>query len=54
MPDIVRMVIGGLLGAGAGYLWYRLVGCNGSCPLTGNPWSSMGFGLFAGLLLAWK
>jgi len=39
MSPIVRIVAGGIIGAGAGFLLYRFVGCRtGACPLTGNPY----------------
>jgi hypothetical protein len=34
------MAIFALGGAVAGLAWYQLVGCNGSCPLTGTAWRS--------------
>ncbi len=43
-----------LLGAGAGYLYYKFVGCrSGGCPLTSNAWSSVILGaLFVYILLS--
>lgn len=42
-------VVGLLLGALAGYGWYRVVGCStGACPLTSNPWISTALGAFLG------
>lgn len=42
-----------VLGAAAGYGWYRFVGCrSGACPITSNKWISTGYGLFVGLVLA--
>lgn len=42
---------GALLGAIAGYLYYRYVGCvTGTCRITGNPWNSTAyFGCMGGL-----
>jgi len=40
----------GLAGAGLGYLYYSLIGCDGGCPITGNPWTSTAYGAFMGLL----
>ena len=41
-----------LLGALAGYLYYRLVGCSsGTCPITSNPVSSMLYGAVSGGVL---
>ena len=38
-------------GAAAGYAYYAYVGCEGGCPLTGNPWSSAGYGALIGFIL---
>lgn len=35
-----RVAIFALGGAVAGLAWFQLVGCNGSCPLTGSAWRS--------------
>ena len=40
----------GLAGAGAGYLYYITIGCDGGCAITGNPWTSTAYGTFVGLL----
>ncbi len=37
-------------GAIAGYAYYYYVGCNGSCPISGNPFVSTVYGAFAGFL----
>ena len=45
---IVGIVVGALLG----YLYYRFIGCNsGACPLTQNPYSSTIVGAVIGALL---
>ena len=46
------MLIGVVLGALAGYFYYRQVGCvDGSCPITSSPWLSSVWGAaFGGLL----
>lgn len=50
---ILGYVIGGMVGAGAGYLYYRFVGCaSGQCPITSNPWSSTVYGVVLGILIA--
>jgi hypothetical protein len=42
-----------VLGAAAGYGYYRLVGCStGACPLTSNPYISSIYGAVIGLLVA--
>jgi hypothetical protein len=47
-----RRILFGILGAGIGYTYYYYIGCaSGSCPITGNPYISTGYGLTAGLLL---
>ncbi len=40
-----------LFGSAAGYAYYVTIGCDGGCPLTGNPWSSTVYGAVVGLLL---
>lgn len=51
----VRMVLGVLLGAAAGFGYYKFIGCStGGCPLTSNPWISTGFGALTGLMMTWK
>lgn len=38
-----------LLGAGVGYLYYKVVGCStGACPITSNPYLTTGFGAALG------
>ena len=38
-------ILGIVLGAIAGYAWFRFVGCStGSCPITSNPWTSSIYG----------
>jgi hypothetical protein len=50
---MVWYIVGGLAGAAAGYLYYRLVGCpNGTCPITSNPYVSSVYGAVMGLLIA--
>ncbi len=44
-----------LIGATGGYLYYYYVGCNGSCPISGNPYVSTAYGAFAGFIfIDWK
>ena len=45
---VFRILVGGLLGAGAGWLYWEFIGCNGgSCPLTSNaPQTVIIFSLF--------
>jgi hypothetical protein len=51
---IWKKLLGVVLGAVAGYAYYRFVGCStGACPITSNPWISTAYGAGVGLLLAW-
>lgn len=44
-----------LLGAAAGYAFYRFVGCRtGGCPITSNPWLSSIYGGMLGGLMFWN
>ncbi len=39
------------LGGGAGYAYYRFVGCkSGACPITSNPWVSTIYGALVGAM----
>lgn len=50
---ILLWVLGALIGAAGGYLYYVKIGCNsGSCPITSNPWISTLWGAVMGYLLA--
>lgn len=51
-----KLGVGLLLGAGAGYAYYALVGCSsGGCPITSNPFISTGYGaIMGGLVTGWK
>lgn len=50
---ILSYAIGGIIGAGAGYLYYYFVGCpSGQCPITANPWSATVYGVVLGMLIA--
>ncbi len=45
-------LIGMVLGALGGFIYYRTVGCStGSCPITSNPWMSLLWGAVMGYLL---
>lgn len=53
MNALMRAMIGGIVGAGVGFLMYRFVGCRtGACPLTANPWVAMILWGLMGILLA--
>lgn len=48
----VLTIVGIVLGAIGGYLYYAKVGCvSGTCPLTSNPWISTFWGALIGYLL---
>lgn len=49
--EYLKTLMAGIIGGIAGYFYYQFVGCNGSCPISGNPFSSTIFGLIAGILI---
>jgi hypothetical protein len=50
---MIRMIIGVVLGAAAGFLYYKFVGCStGACPLTSNPVISTIYGAVVGIMLS--
>ena len=50
---ILKLVIGLAIGGGAGYAFYKFIGCTtGTCPLTSNPWVSTIYGMILGGLLS--
>lgn len=45
-------IIGLLVGAAGGYLYYYFIGCqSGSCSITSNPYLSVAWGLILGWLI---
>jgi len=51
---MLRFTVFGFIGMAAGYAYYYFIGCaTGSCPLSSNPYLMTGYGLGAGLLMAW-
>lgn len=53
MKAWVRPLLFAAGGAAAGYLYYRFVGCTtGTCPISSNPYLSMGYLAVVGLLLS--
>ena len=50
---MVRIILGSILGALAGLVYYKYIGCwTGRCPITPNPWASMLFGVIMGNMIA--
>jgi len=44
-----------VLGVVGGYLYYNFVGCNGTCPISGNPYISAAYGgLIGAIITDWK
>ena len=54
MSLLIRMLMGGALGAAAGFAMYKFVGCKtGTCPITANPFTSMAvYGVIGAMLAA--
>ena len=49
---MLKIIIGTVAGAVLGFAYYRFVGCSsGSCPITSNPWASIGYGAIMGFLV---
>ena len=50
-----KVALFGLIGLGLGYAYYYFIGCyNGTCAISGNPYLSSGYGLGAGVFMAWE
>ena len=50
---IIRLLLGIGIGAGLGFLYYKVIGCpTGACPITKNPYTSTLYGAVLGALLA--
>jgi hypothetical protein len=48
----MKILVGVILGAAGGFVWYKLVGCStGACPITSNPWISSAWGAVIGVAL---
>ena len=48
---IMKIAIGIVIGGLAGYLYYYFIGCDGTCPISSNPWRSIVYGSVMGTLL---
>jgi hypothetical protein len=49
---IITYIVGGAVGALAGFLYYRFIGCRtGSCPLTSTLYGAVLYGMVLGSLL---
>jgi hypothetical protein len=49
---IIVSLIGAIIGAAAGFIYYSQVGCvSGTCAITSNPYISTGYGAMMGGLL---
>lgn len=52
LKRVLPWLVGLVLGAGGGYLYYSFVGCaSGACPISSNPYLSVIYGSVIGLLL---
>ena len=53
MPIILKLLIGTVIGAAIGFIYYKIIGCpTGACPLTKTPLRSMIYWGLLGLLVA--
>lgn len=48
----INYILGGIIGAIAGYLYWRYIGCStGTCPITASPINSSIYGIIIGILI---
>ena len=53
MSTLLKLLLGGILGAVLGFLYYKVVGCpTGSCALTKTPLRSTIYGAVLGVMFA--
>jgi hypothetical protein len=53
MNTRIKIILGVTLGAVAGFAYYYFIGCNsGSCPISSNPYITVGYGALVGLILS--
>jgi len=51
--QLLRLILGIIVGGTLGFLYYRFVGCStGACPITRNPVTSIIYGAVLGSLFA--
>lgn len=52
MSPWLKIALAAALGAGLGFLYYKIIGCrSGACPIAGNPWISTIWWAMIGALL---
>lgn len=52
LKRVIKVAAGALIGALAGFLYYKFIGCNGgTCPITSNPLNSTLYGSAIGALI---
>ena len=51
MKSWIYILLYALGGAAVGLLYYHFFGCTTGCPITSNPWSTMGYFTLVGLLV---
>ncbi|MDZ5724125.1 DUF6132 family protein [Acetobacterium sp. K1/6] len=50
---ILKTIVGTIIGAALGLLYYKLVGCpNGSCPITAKPHRTAIYGAILGFMIS--
>lgn len=53
MPSILKLLLGAVIGAILGFIYYKVVGCpTGTCAITKNPYSSTIYGAVIGLMIS--
>ena len=51
MKNWIRTFIFAVIGATVGLCYYHFFGCTTGCPITSNPWMTMGYFTLLGILL---
>ena len=53
MSFVLKLLLGAVIGAVAGFIYYKIVGCpTGACPITKSPLRSTIYGAVLGLMVA--